>query len=143
MQYVALTEITTALKARLEALGIFLDVRIAALTSYQNLFEMLPDLATFPAAVISIGSIDFEEAAVIKDNEVSILLIDKFQTSTESAQSIYEIIDATSKSLTADTPGNSLKIAGVHLLPINFRPIEVDGTHSTFQFTLKTTGGFI
>ena len=60
--------------------GIYQEVRCAVMSGYSNLFELLPELTAFPAAVICSGSIREPDPGATRETEVAVLVLDEFRT---------------------------------------------------------------
>lgn len=141
MNYIALNTITQAVKEQLQPL--FSEVKIAAISGYNNLFEALPSLSTFPAAIIAIGNVDHLEQGVIREIEIHIIIIDEFRLSLTDVNSTFELLDSVSSKLTPEVPGGILKLGGAVIIAQYMEVLELDSQHNGYHFTLKATTSFI
>ncbi len=148
MNFPELNTITGELKELLVSLSkwsgapLFKEVRVAAISSYGNLFELLPDISIFPAAIVAVGSMSYQENAVIRELDISVIVIDNFRVSATDTMSTYELLDEVSTALTPPQPGGYLKLGKATLLAQEFQVLELDSMHTAWQFTLKATTSF-
>ncbi len=148
MEYPLINDSLALIAARLAAMvcdeqPLFKEIRTVVISGYENLFELLPDLTMFPAAVVACGGGEFPHNAAARELEIAVIVIDEFQVTSEQAASGYKLLDQVTGGLTGSRPGTALKLENHHFLMQSFMPLELDSTHTAFKFELKATAGFV
>ena len=151
MEYPAINKILAAVCERLQeipdpaalAQPLLREIRTACITGYENLFALLPDLTAFPAAIVAAGNLSFPEMATVREVELAVIIIDEFRASPELAVAGYDLVDRFAGCLTGPFPGAALELDGVHFITEGIQPLELDGDHTGWQYTLKATAGFL
>lgn len=148
MSFRSITDIAKDVKARLVLLKVneaseallFRDVRIAAITSYEQLFEIIPHLSRFPAAVVCIGHGRFQDDYTVRQVNVGIMIVDKFRASNkDAAEGIWHALDRTQDSFLTDSVGTYVEIEGVTYSPETWRPITLKSSKlSAFLIEVET-----
>lgn len=116
---------------------LFPEVRTVCLSSYEHLFNFLPDLRFMPAALVCVGGAEYREANAWRELEVAVIVIDALNTGDNQAEAPYAMLDAVSAALTGDTPGQPLAIDNVNYLLDDFRSLKLDNSHVAWVFTLN------
>lgn len=148
MEYTLIPHILDLLKQRLEGLtsdggaALFQLVRPAAITSYGNLFEVIPELTFFPCAVLASGVITPTNMAATREVEIAVLVIDEFRPSPGDLSGIL-LVEKTVQCLTGDLPGQALKIENINFVFDSVQPLELDSLHCGWNITLIAKMAFI
>lgn len=141
--YRSLSRIAEDVKVLLEDAGLFEEVRIAAITSYETLYKLLPDLALLPAAVICVGGGELEDGNAVRSADIGIVMIDEFRASGEDkALGIWEVLDATVNLFAPDVNRGALTINSVAYVPKVFQTLELPGDGSSFLLEIETIAPF-
>ncbi|MDD3154929.1 MAG: hypothetical protein PHS41_08675 [Victivallaceae bacterium] len=146
MEYVKINRILDALKGELEALPgpAFQEVRISSISGYETLFEAIPELTGFPAAVISPGGMEVRDLAASRTVELAVFVIDEYAASDrEKAISCCEMLDEVYFLLSGSVPGAAFPLAGGRLLLEGMRPVDLDAMHVAWQFICKVSQSMI
>ncbi len=94
--YIKFSDMGGDLKKLLQDAQVFKDVRIAAITDYEHILKLIPDLAKTPAAIISIGDGGYDKDFVYHENAVGIIIVDKLlggKATEAAAISIWNILN--------------------------------------------------
>ncbi len=144
MSFRTLNDMAADLKAMLEESGKLKEVRMAAITSYEQLQDVIPTLGKLPAAVVCIGFGDFGDTASVKNVQPGILLVDKFESTAEKkALGIWKVLDDIAELFIPKKGARSaVNMNGVIYLPDSFRPIVCQKTSSAYLLELKTKNSF-
>ncbi len=128
MQYIkTIAETCELVRARLEETGLFQTAVTVVLTGFENLWNVLPELTLFPAAIVSPKCVSPEELSMAQTIEISVFVVDDFQGIGDQSASGAALMDAVHNSLTGDIPGQALDIDGVHFLFDSIRSVPVAG----------------
>lgn len=95
--YAKFSDIAKELKEQLIDSKLFKDVRIAAITDYQQILKMVPNITKTPAAVIAIGDGGYDKDFTYRENAIGIIIIDKLaggQASEAAAIGIWDVLDS-------------------------------------------------
>jgi len=140
MSFYAITDIANDLRDLLTSSGIFKDVRVAAITSYEDLLVLIPQLARLPAAVVCVGTGDINTERTLLTVRPGIVVVDQFRADLDAKSvGIWTILDKTLDIfLPAGGPRNPLQINGVPYWPESFRPVVLSGAKcSAYMIELK------
>lgn len=135
MEYIGLNAIMDELKGRLAASGLFREVSKVAITSAENLFEAIPELSAFPAALVNTPPQTFPEPGAWRDLAQEIILVDEFLAGDmeRKATSAAELLDGVVGLLTGDEPGQACGLAcGASLLIEDIMALAVDSQHTAW-----------
>ncbi len=137
MDYPKITDVIEAVKGRLSDLQyedgapFFAEVRGAVISGWENLFQAIPELTSFPVAVVAAGDINTEHLAAARSVSLVVIVIDEFCFSAEDL-SAYDRIDRIAGALSGDVPGQTLKLGGANLLFEAVEPLNVDPSHTAW-----------
>ena len=139
-RFKALFELADGVKERLKDLGIFKAVSVAAVSSGGQIWISKDVFNVLPAAIVCIGSADFDSHGLVRNGSVLIILADNFKKDTEAkAGGIWPLIDSVCASFMPQvTPGQlpvMPVIEGVEFELKSFSPIESQGSLVTFERT--------
>ncbi len=128
------------LQTLLEGSGKVKSVHIAAITSYEQLQDLIPSLGRLPAAVVCFGAGDFGTNADLRNMTPGILLVDKFEaTVKKKALGVWTVLDEVSDLFVPKNGARSaVNLNGVVYLPDGFRPIACDKTSAAYLLELKS-----
>ncbi len=119
----------------------FKEVRQSTLTSYEQLYELLPDLALMlPAAVICLGSVTFENNQAIREIKPGIIIVDQFRGSVEKrTDSIWALVDKTGALFMPEDPQDGpVVINNVIYTVESFDPIPLKSSeHAAYAIGLQ------
>lgn len=143
MEFPLTNEILTNVWKILSDSGIYQEVRCAVMSGYSNLFELLPELTAFPAAVICSGSIREPDPGATRETEVAVLVLDEFRTDHQALGG-HDLIDRTLTLLTGVFPGQPLTIGRVHYMLHSVTPVDLEESmHTAWNITLSAKTAFI
>lgn len=148
MEYPLITHTLDLLRERLAAMTgddgapLFQEVRPAVITSYENLFEVIPELTFFPCAILAAGVITPTNMAATREVEIAVLVIDEFKPCPTDLSGIT-LIEKTAHVLSGDNPGQALKIENIHFVFDSITPLELDAQHTGWNITLIAKMSFI
>ena len=117
---------------------LFREVRVLCLSGYEHLFQLLPELSFFPAAIVCVGGGDFSDVNAYRELELAIIVVDELRLVEDQAQASYALLDKVSSALTGDVPGVPLELDEVQYFLKDFRSLELDNSHVAYVFTVNT-----
>ena len=116
---------------------LFLDIRTATITSHDQLLRLMPTITRLPAAVVCIGSGEFDPSLTIRTMRPGIVIIDQLQIDHNRAASVWDILDSTVNAfIVNDEPR---KINDVYYAPGNFVPVAASSNKSAYMLELNAT----
>ncbi len=146
MSFRTLNDMALDLKTMIEQSNKVLEVRMAAITSYEHLQEVIPSLGKLPAAVVCIGHGDFGNGndTSVKNVQPGILVVTSFENSAEKkAMGIWKVLDdVTQLFIPQKGMRSAINMNGVIYLPSSFRPIVCDKANSAYLLELKAINAF-
>ena len=111
---------------------IFKDVRVIAVTSYEQLFKTISHLSRFPAAVVCVGTGRFNDDVDVRTINPGILIVDEFGISAESrAAGIWDALDATIDLFVPNADRDLKEVNGVTYIPRDFRSITLKNSRNS------------
>ena len=120
------------------------EVHIAAITSYESLYDFIPTLGRVPAAVVCLGIGEFTGDLAARNLDVGILIVDDFAATREAqALSIWTILENVNNLFLPEDGKYSRAgkvINNVGYLPGAFRPVAVGSKTSAYLLELRTIG---
>lgn len=136
MSFRSRSQIAADLKAVLVASGIFKDVRRAAITSYEQLFKIIPEISRLPAAVVCIGSGETDADQMTRTVSPGIVVIDSLVGDQDSrAGDIWDLVDRTEE-LFLPAANQSMTINGVLYTLKETEPVVLAGSQAAYLITL-------
>lgn len=117
---------------------LFREVRVLCLSGYEHLFQLLPELSFFPAAIVCVGGGDFSDVNAYRELELAVIVVDELRLVEDQAQASYALLDKVSSALTGIVPGVPLEIDEVQYFLKDFRSLELDNSHVAYVFTVNT-----
>jgi len=134
-----LNEIAQDLKALIEQAAICREVRIAAITSYEQVHKLIPSLARLPAAVVCVGAGEYDATASARDVNPALLLVAPFEATVEAKSlAIWTLLEqAAALFIPPSGPRSALNINDVVYIPTGFRPIATGSQCSAYLLELK------
>jgi len=144
MSFRTLNDMASDLKTMLDQSGKVKEVRLAAITSYEQLQDIIPVLGKLPAAVVCFGVGDFGKDADVKNVQPGILLVDNLESSAEKkALGIWKVLDDVAELFVPKKGARSaVNMNGVIYLPDSFRPVVCQKSSSAYLLVLKTQQSF-
>jgi hypothetical protein len=133
-----LNEMAQDLKDLIETAAICREVRVAAITSHEQLYKFIPTLSRLPAAVVCLGPGDYDPTVSVRDVSPGILLVAPFEATAEKkAVAIWTLLDsAADLFIPPNGPRSALNINDVIYRPTGFRPVAADSTCSAYLLEL-------
>jgi len=135
-----INDMAADLKALIEQAAICRDVRIAAITSHEQVCKLIPTLARMPAAVVCIGPGEYDPSASVRDISPGILLVAPFEaTAGKAAIAIWTLLESAAALFVPPSgPRSALNLNGVVYRPTGFRPIAAESTCSAYLLELNS-----
>lgn len=124
---------------RENTLARFREVRTASASSYANILGLLPEVTSFPAAIVVAGNVNPLNLGATRETEIAVIVIDSFRFGAEDL-STNTLVDHTMQALSGEL-GQPLILEGVPYLWESARPLDLaDSMHTAWiiTFTAKT-----
>lgn len=139
MSFRKLNDMALDLKELLEESGKVKEVRIAAITSYDQLQDIIPCLGSLPAAVVCFGTGEFSNDVSARTVSPGILVVDRFAATAEKkALGIWQVLeDVIDLFVPPAGPRSAKFINGVKYIPSSFRPIVCGKTNAAYLLELE------
>jgi len=143
MSFRKISDIAKDLKALLVASDKYQSVKIATVTSYEQLLKVIPTLTRTPGAIICVGPGEFGQGMATMQPGLGIVVVDRMivdlEDQTESVLDALEnAIDLIAPGQTEGKPATPLLISGVSYLADNYRPLALANT-SQAAYLLEIT----
>lgn len=146
MEYVKLIDIMNEVRGILEEGDLFEQVSKAAITSRENLFEAMPYLASFPAAIVNCPPATFPTPGAWRELALEIIIVDKFHgmDMEAAADSACRLIDGVVSRLTPSVPGQTKKLAcGANLSIEDIMALALDSQHTAWLIETRIVSKII
>lgn len=144
MSFQKIENITTAIAEKLESLGIFKKVVVAAATNGGQLWDILESMTSIPCAVVCVGTVDYDEKCVSRTVRPLIFIADKFQRGEEAkAKEIWRmaeaVVDCFVPVFKTQTLADYPEYSGIELTAVSITPIDGKENIAAYAITLEGT----
>ncbi|OQA87871.1 MAG: hypothetical protein BWY31_00525 [Lentisphaerae bacterium ADurb.Bin242] len=110
-------EMLNALREKLETEEIFREIRILDNEiGYTALFEALPDLTNFPAAIIATGEVMMENGGYTSRTSIDVIVIDTYYGNDAKTEESQNVLKKTTEALNCNGFAKPLCINKVHYI---------------------------
>lgn len=130
-------EMLAALKQKLETEGIFNDIRILNNEiGYTSLFDTLPDLTRFPAAVLGTGSMTMENGGYTSRTLIDVVVIDTYYGNEAKVEESRNVLKKATEALNCSAFSQPLCLNGVHYIFERVGKLKLDDEHLVWSIKL-------
>ena len=130
--------VVDAVAARLAACGVFAEVRPVAVSGWETMLRVLPDLAAYPAAVAMAGGTTYADGGLTRTLDAHVRLGDEFRATAEDGARGYDLGDI---ALAAFSPEDGFALPelgpGLGFCEVRgLQPVDLEGQHNWWLLSL-------
>ena len=130
-------EMLAALKQKLETEGIFNDIRtLNNEIGYTSLFDTLPDLTRFPAAVLGTGSMTMENGGYTSRTLVDVVVIDTYYGNETKVEESRNVLKKAMEALNCNAFSQPLCLNNVHYIFDRIEKLKLNDEHIAWRIQL-------
>lgn len=130
-------EMLNALREKLESEEIFREIRILDNEiGYTSLFEALPDLTNFPAAVLGAGNMTMENGGYTSRTSINVVVIDTYYGNDAKTAESQNVLKKTAEALNCSVFARPLCINNVHYVFDRIEKLKINDEHIAWRIKL-------
>lgn len=121
----------------LKELGRFKTVRQCALSSYEQLYKLLPGLIGLPAAVVCLGPMNYDDTGAVRRLTIGVIVVDKLRFGAdEKSRGVWNLADAVAARFEPEFKADNVKINGNLYCAAGTSPLALGGEHAAILIEL-------